>query len=84
MPTTTSIRPIAARTTAEPARKLASVVVIDPRRLGRNERTAHDWLIAVMLAAICAFVVMFVAYVLRPAVTTVSDSSTETWSSQQP
>lgn len=84
MPTRTSVKPAEVRPVATPVRKLAPVVVVDPKMLPRSERTANDWLIAIVLACICAFVVMFVAYVLRPAATTVADSSTQTWSGDQP
>jgi hypothetical protein len=84
MSTRTSTKPIEARPASQPARKLAPVVVVHPRPVIRPVGSKHDWVIAIMLACICAFVVAFATYVMRPATDNVTGAATETASGLQP
>jgi hypothetical protein len=84
MSTRTSTKPLEARPATQPARKLAPVVVVHPKPVIRAASAGHDWLIAIMLACVCAFVVAFATYVMRPPSDTVAATSNETASGEQP
>jgi hypothetical protein len=77
MQSTSSIHPqVEALPVARPGRRLAPVVAVEPSPMSQRQRRTDNWVLGVAVVMLSLFTAMFIAYVLEPAATTVTSTTT--------